>query len=987
MRTTTPILFLLALTGCPPAGGKDDTAGIDTDPDDTDIQYESGCITVDGGGGYAKLADAITVASEGSLIELCDGTYEEAVVVDKGVTIRGATAGGVFLNGPGSDVPLTITGAGVTVENLVLESPRTAIVLDGATDAVLTAINVAAAGSWGLTTNDATATIDGLTIVQPAAGGIQISGGEIALSNTVLEYPASFGLDIADDAVVSVADSTITGTLMLSDDVSDGYAIQVEGSTLTFSGSAVAGADGIGLYAVDSDLTFTDSSISDVIYIGVFGFDSTYDFDNVAVTGSYLQGLYADGPSVSLNATTVSTVTGTSCSLTYDEWGQDGNPWCGGINIAGDVVELTDIAVSGYENYGVIVQPNDEEMATLTMTGGTVDDVGRWGAYFVYAEGTVSGLSVTNTREPELAEPCNGYIDQSAATLAVYSELAFDGVTVQGNAGWGLSALLGTATITNSTFDGNACIGFVNYQNVGSVSGTTFTNGSDSGSVYDAQGVLVLDGNTFVNNKSGAVYEYDYGTYIGRSEYSSGQGQDLVAYLSGAVYVTNNTFTSGDTSLTFSGVGEAEVTGNTWTDYESSIAYFYQMPTGTPAIFADNVVDDVVGPVVQSSQGGVEVSDVTVGTTRISDLVEYAYYEDDELIYSYSYQSSNSVFYVSGYYYDDGAGSITDMPGSIDIQDVTVASAYSTLLYAYDAEIDVSGLEAGDVGGYVVAGSWTSYSPDVEVSDVAAGRASSTAFSFSNSYADFGTVALSNVSLEGADSGGISATAIGELTLADVSLGDVSGAGLSSTSRTYDYGYTYDPDTGSYTYTYTDLDAATAVTATNVTIASSGSTGIALSGGSASFDNVTVSAASRDGVTLQGLTTASLTGVTVSAPAGIGIDLTDSYSAYSYEAGTTESIDADTVATLSGVSVTDAGSSGISVSGGTASIHSSGASTSGYDGLELSNVTADVQGNSFSDNTEYGMTCDAVTLTVCAGNTLTGNLLGAHLDCEDSCGE
>ena len=90
---TLLILFLLALTGCPNPGDKNgDSGGTETDTEDTDPSYETGCITVDGGGGYAHLGDAIALAQEGAVIELCDGTYEEAVTVDKGVTIRGATA-------------------------------------------------------------------------------------------------------------------------------------------------------------------------------------------------------------------------------------------------------------------------------------------------------------------------------------------------------------------------------------------------------------------------------------------------------------------------------------------------------------------------------------------------------------------------------------------------------------------------------------------------------------------------------------------------------------------------------------------------------------------------------------------------------------------------------------------------------------------------------------------------------------------------------
>lgn len=984
-----PILFVLALIGCSgDAGDKnDDTAGGGDDTADTDVTYEPGCITVDGGGGYANLADAVTLAAEGSVIELCDGTWEEAVVVDKSVTIRGSAGTGSFLNGPGSDVPLTITGAGVTVENLTLESPRTAIVLDGATDANLVNITVASAGSWGVSATDATATIDGLVLVQPAAGGVQVAGGEIAIANGDFQYPASYGLDIADGAVVSLANTTITGTLMLSDDVSDGYAIQIDGGTLSMTDSAIAGADGIGIYGADADLSLTNTTISDIVYLGVFTFDSTYDFDGVAITGSYLQGAYMDGPEISLANTTVSTVTGTSCSLDYADWGVDGNPWCGGLNLVGDVVTLENLTVSGYENYGVIVQPNEEDLATLSWTGGSVDDVGRWGVYAAYVAGTLTDVAVTNTREPEIASPCDGYVDQSAALLAIYSELALDGVTLQGNAGWGYSALVGTTTIANSTFDGNACIGFVNYQNQATVTGTTFTNGSDRGGVYDSQGVLVLDGNTFLNNKSGAEYVYDDGSSVSRSVYSGGQGQDVFAYGSLSVSITNNTFTGGDTSLTIQVPSSAEVVGNSWSDYESYIAYFYQMPSSSPGIFADNVVDDVVGPVVQASYGPVEVSNVDVGTTRLSDTVTYEWYQDDVLQYSYSYQSSSSVLYASGYYYDDGAGSITDWPGSITVEDVSVVSAYDSFLYAYDAEVDIDGVELGDATYYGVYGYWSSYAPDVEINDMSVGSAGSTAFNFSNYFSEYGSVALSGVTVESASGGGISTSAVGELSLEDVSFGNIGGYGVYTSSRTYDYSYSYDPSTGSYTYTYTDLDSATEVTASNVTMASSGSYAFYLQGGSATLSEVTLSSAGYDGFVASGLTSVSISDSTISAPGAIGVDVVDSYSAYSYESSSYETIDADTVTTLTRVTVTDAGQSAFAVQGGSLVMQESSASASGANGLDLLSTSADVRGNTFSSNAAYGMTCSDATLSACSGNVFSDNGLGIHLNCSDACAE
>ena len=138
----SPFLFLVLLTGCSGPSGKDDTSGGDDTGDTDEVVYDQGCITVDGGGGYAHINDAITVAPEGAVIALCDGTYEEAVIVDKAVTLRGASVDGTLLNGPGADIPLTITATGVTVENLVITSARTGVDLKSGSEATLSMLSL-----------------------------------------------------------------------------------------------------------------------------------------------------------------------------------------------------------------------------------------------------------------------------------------------------------------------------------------------------------------------------------------------------------------------------------------------------------------------------------------------------------------------------------------------------------------------------------------------------------------------------------------------------------------------------------------------------------------------------------------------------------------------------------------------------------------------------------------------------------------------------
>jgi hypothetical protein len=984
----SPFLFLVLLTGCPDPTDKQETGDGTDDTADTEVVYDSGCITVDGGGGYAKLADAVTLAPDGAVIELCDGNYDEAVTVDKPVTIRGASTAGTFLSGPGSDIPLTITGMGVTVENLTLSSARTGIVIGSGAEATLTNVTVGAAGSWGVSSTGATLAITGLIVVEPASGGIQISGGDVSIADSSFEYPGGFGIDVADDAVVTVSGTTITGTVMLSDDVSDGFAVQVEGATFSMSGSTVAGADGMGIFANEADITLADTTFQDAYYLAIYATASTYDITGISVTGTVLQGIYATGSSFTMADSTVSADSELSCSYAYADWGVKYGPWCGGMYIVADTIALTDVNVSGWNNYGWVVAPDSEDLTTVDINGGVVDNVGRWGAYVASATGTVSGLTVTNSREPEIVDPCAGYINQSAGVLNDSSDVTFDGLVVSGNAGWGLSNVFGSAVVTNSTFDGNGCYTVVNYQSSATLTGNTFTHGAANGGVYDSEGVLTLDGNSFVDNSAGAYSRYDYGDYIYTYEASGGQGQDLFAYGTAALTVTNNTFVGGDSSVGAYLAGSVEVTGNSWTDYEGTV--FSASYLTDTAIFANNTLDDIAGYAVYASASDVEVSNVQIGTTRASDPIDVTYsydYPNDENDFSGSYTSSSSsyVFYAYGSYYDDGS-TVTEDPASLSISDVTVGNSYSILLYSYNASVDVSGLSVGDVGSYLMYGSWDGFAPDVEIDGLTAGAVSSGAFLFYNyTPSDAGSVYLSNVDVESASGNGISTTALGTLSLADVDFGTVYGSGISAASRSYDYAY--DSTTGSYVYT--DLDAATEVTVDGLSFDTVYGNALTLQGGSATLDGLTVASATGDGVSAEGLSSLSIRDSSIAGVGGSGISSSDSYAYYSYETYTYSTVAAATVATLSNVTVTDTYSDALSFDGGTVSLAGVSGASAGGSGLELSNVTAEVVGNTFTGNDAYGMSCESgtVTLASCSTNDLSGNVLGTHLGCADSCAE
>ncbi|MFZ5477280.1 MAG: right-handed parallel beta-helix repeat-containing protein [Myxococcota bacterium] len=956
----------LILFGCPPGEGqgKDDTGG-----DDTKTSYDEGCILVDGAGGYAHVNDAIAVASEGSTIELCDGTYEEAVVVDKAVTITGGQSS--VIDAPSNEVALTITAAGATVENVGIESTRTGIFLDGATDTTLSGLAVGQTGGLAISSTDAVGTlVVDSTFDQPQGGGVEISGGSITLSSSAFTSPAGYAVHAKDGAEVTLEETTIEGTVMLSTDGSDGYAIYGEDAIVTVTGGSIAGADLVGLLTVGGSLTMTDVAVTDTLY-GIYAADSTFTADGLTLSGNLVQGIYALHPTdaITVSNTTIEVDPDSACSDLYEDW----TGICGGLLAVSPVVAFTTVTVSGYNNYGTYVGSYDgEEPAVATITDVLVSDVGRWGMRFDTAEGTVANATIYGLREPENADPCYGYVDQGDAMLLQYADLAIDGLTITESAAWGLSLVFGGATVTNSTIDGSACAGVINYQSVATITGSRFTNSSDLAGIFDYEGVTTVDSNTFETNHAwyyfewedtttGVVYGYEYGGY----------GQDVYAYQSAGLTVTNNTFTDGDSSI-YAYASPLVATGNTWTDYEGTILYTFYGDEGSPPLFSGNSVDDVGGTIAYVGYGALEIEDLDVGTTRPA-LVEYRNYEDGVLTSESSYSSYSYAFYAYGYDAESA---------SISMEDVTIAETSYRVLYASDAAVDLKdvsvGLAGADLGVDAIYATWTYFPADFEAEGVTIGETGGDGIVLANGNTTDGYVWLEDVTVGTVSDDALSLQGLVSATIVNLQVEDAGGDAVSSTAA---YSF-YDYDTGAWN----TVDFATALDVSGSTVTSAGGTGFALSGGSATLASTTVTSSGLYAIYAEGLTAITLQDVTAATPGRTGVVVDDRWT-YTDAYGTGYSVDADTVALLERVTVTSSPESGIEVSGGTLTITGSSASGSTDDGLVLTDVTADVQANSFAGNAGYGMTCSTVTLAACATNDLTGNTLGTHDGCDDACGQ
>ena len=965
-RTFLPFALVL-LAGCPQTDKQNEDSG-DTDAEDTGVDVPTGCITVDGSGGFGLINDAIASAAEGAVIQLCEGTYEEAVVIDKGVTLLGGQ--GVILAGPGTDIPLTIIGAGVTVEALEITSPRTAVLLDGAIDTTLRDIVTSSVGSWAVSASDSTGTlIEDSVFTEPEGGGVQITGGDVTISRCSFDNPAGYALFAESGAVVALADSTIDGTRQLANDGTDGFAVNIDGATLAMSGNTLANIELVGVFANAGDSLSLDGDTFDTIPYGVYASDTPLTVANVTMTNLPVVGIYAVHPSepITITDTTITIAAGTSCSDLYADW----EGFCGGALAASPTVNISGLTVSGYENYGLVVGSYDgEENAVVDISNVLLSDLGRWGLRVVTAEGTIDGVTISGTREPEAdTVPCSD-VGQAVAMWLVYADVTVSNSVVTDNVGWGISSYVGRASVTGSTFGGNGCAGILNFQSSLVIESFTITNSSQYSGIWDYQGVSVITGNTFTANHSYILEPYEYyndGTNSYEYESTQDTSLDLWAYESASMTVSGNTFVDGNRSI-YAESSDVEVTDNTWTDYDDTIFMNYY-DGSSPASFARNVVDDVGGYVVYSGASSVEVEDVEIGTTRAGPTYEVIYYVDG--VESYRYTSSSSGFPFYSYGYEDGQSSLS-------LSNVSVGNSLYYTLYASDTSLDIDGLTIGTAGSTAIVGYWSAFPAELELEGLQIGSASSTAIALSSSNMDEGYVALTDVVVDSAPAGyGLSLIGLPAVSVTDATFGTIGYDGIYSSSTNYGY-----DETGAYV----TFDANTALSLSRVSFASVSGTAVTMSGGSLTADNVTVTAASSSGLVLDGLTAVTVSDSSFPSAGGYGAYVEDTRSYYDYVTATTLTVDADTVSTLTNVSFGPTSAEGLSFVGGSVLLSGVSATGGAADGLSLDGTSYDVQGNTFTGNSGYGMVCTDAVLTACATNDLTGNTLGTHLGCDDACG-
>ena len=144
---------------------------------------------------YARIADALAVATSGMVVAIASGTYPEDLVVPDGVTLWGACAAATTLSGAATvDPTVTLNGVTVVVRDLRVTGDKVAFFADSEAHLTLRGVAVEDVEVAGVYTFDSDVVLDDVVIrrVRPGVGGLNgrglsLSGGSLVATRVVID--------------------------------------------------------------------------------------------------------------------------------------------------------------------------------------------------------------------------------------------------------------------------------------------------------------------------------------------------------------------------------------------------------------------------------------------------------------------------------------------------------------------------------------------------------------------------------------------------------------------------------------------------------------------------------------------------------------------------------------------------------------------------------------------------------------------------------
>lgn len=910
----------------------DDTGTEETVLDPSD--FESGCFMVDNNNGFANFADAMLFAEEGSTIALIDcesPTHEETLIIDKSITLIGNSDW--TLVAPVNETGITVTASNVSIQDMNIESTRSAIYLDGAGQTTLTNINVFSAGNWAVKALDAQDLIIDLSRFENNGfGAINVASGTATITNTTIDFNTSVGIKIEEDSVVDVSLSTISNTTAADPAApTDGIGIWVQGgSSLTSSDNILDGNFLSGVQADNSDISVSNSTISNVVGAAVWtdpGFGDV-TLNNVEITNSYNYGIVSQSSGAfSATETTIIGDPELGPSTSAEEWADVGLTGTG-IYTSGTTVDFTDVEISGYNNCGIYAA-TDESDATMDMNGVHIHDVGRQGAFIFGHETTVRDSIFENISDLDLVQDTGPYeicytVDRYGGFIGVLGDFTFENTTFAESDSYGVSIVQGSTNMTGVTFNSNDCSGAMIFDSSGIIDSSTML---DPNGAYSNFGASILGYNASYlkvsnsdlqpeaseNNNNFHIFLFNtasadiisntitggfYGVYAQKSEVNV---QDNT-FVDQSFYGYSNVVRY-DTDPTDSANLQHSFSGNNYSTTNQGARGIYCESGGSIEAVGETFADSQGGNAVYATNCSTTLEDLTLSNITAGISVSGGNHEWDGLIF-------------------DGVSTSDSSLGAIQ---VGICPSY---ICSTPSPVFVSLSNSSFV--------------NIGTSSTDAIRMSSSNPTDAPIEAFIDTVTIENIGGDGIYAGNAT------LQIDNLSTSSTSGKGLyllsGADATISNSSFIYGEDNAVYCSSCT-------LSMNNATITGYDGTAVSMNSGTMTLDTVNLS---ENGL-VYGTDSVSISGG---------------------------------VFTATSLDISSSGGHGLKTTGSAeVNLSNSNIALSALSGLHLEAATNSINTTTLSANTEYGMFCGVLEQVTCSQVSHSGNLIGEQMGCDLSCGE
>jgi parallel beta-helix repeat protein len=272
---------------------------------------------------------AIDKAKEGAVICLAEGTWEENLVIGKGLTLRGLGPGKSVIKGSRGPVILITsdTEIEVIVEGLTIAEAKTGdyyykeplrhpigLSLGGKVKATIKGNAISGNEDDGIyMEGSAQATIQGNTISGNRGNGITMeAAAQATISGNTISENHSYGIGMGDAAQATISGNTISGN------EDDGISMW-DSAQATISGNTISGNRYDGIYMHDAQATIEKNTISENYYYGIgMGSYAQATIQGNAISGNRDDGIYMGGSAqATIQGNTISGNEGSGISM-YD---------------------------------------------------------------------------------------------------------------------------------------------------------------------------------------------------------------------------------------------------------------------------------------------------------------------------------------------------------------------------------------------------------------------------------------------------------------------------------------------------------------------------------------------------------------------------------------------------------------------------------------------------------------------------------------------